>query len=537
MASTYEITDEGGYSKIVLKEDTTSLRFWAINKNVKISVENGYLSIYLDEKLVIPRIPRSLITIPASISDEDLFDKLAFMSEGSGGGVPTVPSGGILYVSISGDDGTAQSGNRATPWRNPTAAVTAAVSGQKVHVLAGRYTVGSGGDIADDGLQYLMKAGVEVFLEEGVEIEYLDTGLSATQPFSDRGIGGDYKLTGKGVIILNRGRNFASPPNNQVASTLTTNIFVRLKDLDLGSRMYYTNFGDYIDFEVELGMKAQTQFWAIRPNVQLSGRFVRFAIGTLDRSEYFATNPTWAHTDVRNLIDSEVVYQFGKHLSSDFFNSAVGGHYISNIDSSKFTLKTRLATDENPNAGILKPYYTMFNCNNTQLDFDINYKDFRGMVSYINTSNTNLSGTIRLTGNVPAFTAAAGTNSILVAGGSDTRLKVKLDMDISSNHTVPVFYFHNLDDGSTVSGYLKSRSGTTPPIGPINNASFSASPHATLHNLLIETAFANCFDNTSGGTLTVPNVNVIDVVSNVAPNGARITERIQTITANANLKA
>lgn len=110
MASTYEITDQGGYTEVLLKEDAAIINRFAFSKSVSIRVRNGALEIYQGNKLVTPRIPRELVAIPASATDEDLFDNLSFMSENSGGGTAnrgyddvitfTVPAGGGFAIII-----------------------------------------------------------------------------------------------------------------------------------------------------------------------------------------------------------------------------------------------------------------------------------------------------------------------------------------------------------------------------------------------------------------------------------------------------
>jgi hypothetical protein len=85
MATTYEITDLTTYSQMVMKESGTAQKFWNFPKTISIKVANGFLFIYLGELLIVPRIPRVYISIPSSISDEDLFNQIGFMTNGGGG--------------------------------------------------------------------------------------------------------------------------------------------------------------------------------------------------------------------------------------------------------------------------------------------------------------------------------------------------------------------------------------------------------------------------------------------------------------------
>ena len=111
MASTYEITDQGGYTQILLKEESTIINRFAFSKSVSVRVRNGALEIYQGERLVTPRIPRILVSIPTSASDEDLFNNLSFMSETSAsGGIAnrgydnvttlTIPAGGGVAIVV-----------------------------------------------------------------------------------------------------------------------------------------------------------------------------------------------------------------------------------------------------------------------------------------------------------------------------------------------------------------------------------------------------------------------------------------------------
>lgn len=82
----YEITDEGTFTKVLQKEGPNVLSYWAIPRSVSILVRDGYLFMYFGKKLIIPAIPRALISIPASVDDESLFNALSFMSEAASGG-------------------------------------------------------------------------------------------------------------------------------------------------------------------------------------------------------------------------------------------------------------------------------------------------------------------------------------------------------------------------------------------------------------------------------------------------------------------
>lgn len=111
MASTYEITNQSSYTQVLLKEGANTINRFAFAKGVSIRVRNGALEIYQGNKLVTPRIPRVLVSIPASADDEELFNNLSFMSEGGSGGdtlegyqqerLLSTPVGGNLFVDLN----------------------------------------------------------------------------------------------------------------------------------------------------------------------------------------------------------------------------------------------------------------------------------------------------------------------------------------------------------------------------------------------------------------------------------------------------
>ena len=116
---TYEITDKGSYTQVLLKEGADVISRYGLPKSVSIRVRNGVLEVFREGTASDLKIPRRFITIPSSTSDEDLFNNLSFMSESVGGGVSnrgyddaitfTVSAGGgdlVFIGSVSMDIGS-----------------------------------------------------------------------------------------------------------------------------------------------------------------------------------------------------------------------------------------------------------------------------------------------------------------------------------------------------------------------------------------------------------------------------------------------
>lgn len=556
----YQIADLITSSSITLYEDATPLTFWGIPKNVIYEVRDGYLYLYLGKKLILPKIPRAYISSPLSTSDEELFNQLAFLSQKTSGGGGSVsitfdaplsatPNpvtgtatvgvsvgllGKTLYVSTTGDNTTAQKGNILRPWRNPTIAIAAAAAGDTVMVLDGFHTIGPGADIEDDGAQFLVKSDVLVYLSDGVAIQYTEFGGGGTNPFADLGVASNFILAGAGRIVSDKTRGLAAGLNINMLTNAASTIKIECKSLDFASRLFCSDFQS-IDITATEYWKSQKQFFAFRPNVVLSGRVVKVKTAHLDRSEYFALNPLWAHTDIRNLTSSVIDLQFGKHSISEMFNPATGAVYFQNIIQSLVRLESSNIVEANaPLAGLSKPYFTAIQLNASTLDWNLTYNNPRIHVGYMDASNTAVRGDIKISGIIPQFTSVF--HSAYIGGVGAGRLKVRLNIEINSDSSLPIITTYGSPSGYTLSGSLKTGSATTPPLGPINNAALPTT-FSTLRDLNIQTAFVNCFDNTAAAPLTVPTVNVQNVWANVAPNLARIVEDLQIINADASVTA
>lgn len=127
----------------------------------------------------------------------------------------------VLFVSKGGDDtlAAAASGgyDMAQPWLNPTVAMAAASSGDTVFVYPGTYTIGTGGDVTDDGLQQLVRDGVLLYLMSGVEINYTNLTGTASVPFTDGGVASTFTVRGNGKLVFNR--NLTGGPGQWLVTT------------------------------------------------------------------------------------------------------------------------------------------------------------------------------------------------------------------------------------------------------------------------------------------------------------------------------
>ena len=91
------------------------------------------------------------------------------------------------------------------PFANPSVANTNAAVGDQIDLEPGIYTIGTGGDIDDDGLQQIAKNGVILNGLPGSEIHYINTDGTYSLPFTDGGSPADIKITGKCNFKFMRG--------------------------------------------------------------------------------------------------------------------------------------------------------------------------------------------------------------------------------------------------------------------------------------------------------------------------------------------
>jgi hypothetical protein len=125
----------------------------------------------------------------------------------------------VLTVTKSGNDTTAAilKYDFHDPWKNPTVAMTAAVSGDVVVVYPGTYTIGVGADVTDNGSQWMVKDGVTLYMMPGAIIQYTtNTGTIGTDlslPFTDGGLAHTFIIRGKGQFIFAADTTDATVPD------------------------------------------------------------------------------------------------------------------------------------------------------------------------------------------------------------------------------------------------------------------------------------------------------------------------------------
>lgn len=218
-----------------------------------------------------------------------------------------------MYVSKNGDDALALSAggyNQHQPWKNPTVAMASAVSGDTVVVMPGVYTIGDvgGEDISDDGLQYLVRNEVVLYMLPGAEIQY--TNLTAADgltslPFTDAGVASRFIIRGKGKFKFNR--NITGGDTFLCTTNAGTTLDWEFDQIDIRRRLETTGHNaalwrmvgrEYINRE--------SQLFALRyPSTAGRDIYIKF-----EETNILAENAnnTWTRSEIRNFGSGSTAY-------------------------------------------------------------------------------------------------------------------------------------------------------------------------------------------------------------------------------------
>ncbi len=155
---------------------------------------------------------------------------------------PSVTSGNILYVAITGSDtDTTKSGHigkRDNPFLTLDAAANAAISGDTIHVFAGDYLVTT---TATNGIA---KSGVNWYFEIGAVVVKNTVG----DLFNDTGYGTSFGIYGYGIFSKNTTSGYVF--NNTLASLAQTYVFESIA-VASNSNSLFRCTGASMDFKVQ----------------------------------------------------------------------------------------------------------------------------------------------------------------------------------------------------------------------------------------------------------------------------------------------
>lgn len=417
-----------------------------------------------------------------------------------------------LFVSENGDDATAVPYDASKPYRYPWTAIAAAGIGDSVHIEAGTYILGPGGD-TDDGTKRLIKDRVSVICSASVVIQHTQTSGSISELWSDDGIRTECLFKGYATFFSSR----PTPQQYLHLSNSFSKVHVELHSWTSNVRLFSTAFQECI--WKTYSWKSTSQSFSNRFAVTLNEaifefkakRYIRIGASSFTHFEFRNTGGTISDGLIKIGIE-EYRYSASLSLGNIYIDNAVSGGTRVDVKINK-----NIGTISNPNPIILLQ-------GNSDAYFDVELNGINHFGTTLRGGGTNnINGKISQQGTIGDFNDG---NVPIRFSGFTGRLDLLLDLDVLvTNNTIAAIYAQ----ASTSSNFIKGKIKTSHPTqGALLIASGASTEHASLKNLIMECISSECV--TTLGTPSVPNVLVYEnTYSNKAPQVGSITEILNNI--------
>jgi hypothetical protein len=441
----------------------------------------------------------------------------------------------ILFVSKGGNDTTALAAGKYDfnkQWLNPTVAMANASIGDTVIVYAGTYTVGVGGDVTDNGSQYMVKNGVTLYMMDGAFINYTNQTGTFSLPFFDGGVASTFIIRGNGKFKFNR--NISGGDTFQCTTNISSTLDWEFDELDIRRR-----FGTTGHNAAYWRMKGRK--WLNRESMLFAFRFP--AIGTTLRKVYIEVeeveilsenaNNAWTRAELRNFngaSEANIYFKIVK-FPHGFFNGA-------------FLQKTLISSDSEINVNInsivktgrndVSDYIIYHAANFAKGNISVKNIDTLSGVVY----NTSAGGTAFVNrtesyqGRVRDGYIGGAAPYLIAIFNQLTNLKIELDLIVDSLSTVYQGIDTNSSPNTAITGKVVWHNTTNSPIR-INSATGTC---GSLENLIlsqIPVGVPSVF-NMNNVNLNLKVINVFATTSISLANGG-ITQLIQSININSNI--
>lgn len=375
----------------------------------------------------------------------------------------------ILFVSKGGNDTTALTAGKYDfnkQWLNPTVAMANASIGDTVIVYAGEYTIGTGGNVTDDGSQYMVKNGVTLYMMDGAFINYTNQTGTFSLPFFDGGVAAIFNILGKGKFKFNR--DITGGDTFQCTTNIATTLNWEFDELDIRRRLGTT--GHNAAYWRMKGRK-----WLNRESMLFAFRFP--AIGTTDRQIYIEVeeteilsenaNNTWTRAELRNYNGASKAHislgyiEFPHAFTAGAFFTKINCTSDSNIN---FYAKSCLRVNNNNIRDYIISGLADFSSGITDIK---NIDTPNGLVAYGTAGGlASVKKTETFQGRVRnGYTGLLGSNLFLTAYNlQTTNIKCNLDIVMDS---LTVSYFGNAANNAvntTLSGRIVWHNTSNAPV-------------------------------------------------------------------------
>ena len=526
---------------VIAYNATTSLWEITISFNDGTTLVEPYPAAFTDDIKVsaFARHPDALTnptyvnTIRITLSNATTFDlDLAFLS-----GIESAQLNiNVLTVTKSGDDTTAAvlKYDFHEPWKNPTVAMAAAVTGDVVVVYPGTYQIGSGG-YTDDGNQHMVKDGVTLYMMPGAIIHYTNATAPISLPFSDGGNYHKFKIRGKGQFI------FAADTSTSVDYfNLTTNGST-IVDWEFDSISTNRRFGGPL-----VGAEPNFASWRMVGREYTNGesgifqfefpvtslnKFIDIDIEKVTIVYTNASKPQWTVNKLANLSGGSIVnIRYGKVSYPNAVS--LGGFHENEACDENCTINLTIDNIHRTGVSTIADYIVYHNTDSSKGTYTIkNINSNKGLIKSNAIAGGQACRTAYLHGNIRTTVEETVDMYIMHFDTTDMLYKIEMDLVHSGTGEYDLGIYAKDSYKVKLSGYLRWANTLHVPIHVELGVGVKS---LTLWNFMLsEVAHTYCAKNINVGAV---DIHVMNTFSNkdidAGGGGSTLTQRIGTITVD-----
>lgn len=450
-----------------------------------------------------------------------------------GSGVSEIIIGRTLVVSEEGNDALALAAGKydlSQHWANPTVAMSNAIAGDTVLVLTGRYRIGVGESVVDDGNQQMVKDGVILYMMPGAVIHYTNLTGTASLPFTDASGAGQFIIRGNGTFIFNR--NISGGDSFLVTTNVNSVVDWEFDEIDIRRRWGGTGYNAKSWRMV--GRKYQNResmIFAFRNTSATTDRFVDIDIEDVVIGSENANNQ-WTRQELRSFGAGSICnIRYGKVVYPNAFN--IGGFHQNTSCTTGSIINLFIGSINRLGTVNVRDYIIR------------NVSSFHGGVTELNNISTQTgieltsgsggnSNTSRLSiynGKVRSGHVGSGNITTVAVNETQDSVVVKLNIVVESTYANYVGMIAFSSPNVIFTGKVLWKNATNEPV----RLSGQYAIHGVLRDLVLSiTTSVDSIINTNAVSVNARIINVYATNAVSTANGG-IVQQIDTVTVDSNI--
>lgn len=413
------------------------------------------------------------------------------------------PLDNVLFVSTNGNDTTAIKGDINNTWRNPTQAIKDSQSEDIIIVFSGIYTIGTGGDIDDDGTQRLIKDDVIMYCHSNVIIAFINENGISSDMFSDDGNHVEGKILGHGVFYFSR--TITGGDESIMLGNAESSLIWEYEEIQVKRRWRVNNMKS-ITLTGRKYTCREGQVFACRlPEESTNKTFIFNCHELHKRTDN--NNKDWTHFGLRQFThDCYIDINIDKYNSPH--SSSNGWIYLLNLSEST-VVNIKINSLVKTSLSFLDALIFEIACNHSR-NYDINFNGALAlMYSVDDRGETKSKSLVKIKGLI-------SESNIVFRPFTYNNKKdaVVFDLDIlidgSATGVLPSIFVGSTE--AIITGRITQDNGYS----ALSGGNDSILSYATLKNLILKTKETACIVK-DAGILPIP-IRIMDVYANNAPD-------------------